>query len=302
MNQKLLDLLSRNSLIFVISLSFALLSMSATQAAESELRISPQALQKQLDQFVILDARPASDYLVSHIPGALNFPVADTYAHKATNGKIIEPQAMQAKLRSLGISVNQPVVVYDQGQLLDAARLFWALEVYGLNQVKLLNQGFAGWQKAQLATDATLPKVTPSDYVTNIQSNRLATRFTTLLASKNPNQIIIDARPEDAYLGKVSSAKRYGHILSAINIPASHNLTQDNDLSNLQSLAELKSLYQAIPHTSKVIIYCAIGRISSTNYLALRELGYDVANYDASWNEWGNDDLLPITSYANLAP
>ena len=302
MNQKLLDLFSRHSLIFFISLGLVLLSISATQAAESELRISPQALQKQLDQFVILDARPASDYQVSHLPGALNFPVADTYAHKEMNGKILEPQAMQAKLRSLGITVSQPVVVYDQGQLIDAARLFWALEVYGLTQVKLLNQGFAGWQKAQLATESAVPKVTPSDYVTNIQSNRLATRFTTLLASKNPNQIIIDARPEEAYLGKVSSAKRYGHIVKAINIPGTHNLVQDDDSANLQSLDKLKTLYQDIPRDSKVIIYCSVGLISATNYLALRELGYDVANYDASWNEWGNDDLLPITSYDKPAP
>jgi thiosulfate/3-mercaptopyruvate sulfurtransferase len=29
-------------------------------------------------------------------------------------------------------------------------------------------------------------------------------------------------------------------------------------------------------------------------YLALRLLGYNVLNYDASWQEWGNDPAVPI--------
>ena len=39
----------------------------------------------------------------------------------------------------------------------------------------------------------------------------------------------------------------------------------------------------------------AIG-FATTNYFALRELGFDVAAYDASWREWGNDYNLPITN------
>ena len=46
----------------------------------------------------------------------------------------------------------------------------------------------------------------------------------------------------------------------------------------------------------KIISYCDIGKISSSNYFALRQLGYEVANYDASWKEWGNDLELPITN------
>ncbi|MBN2864972.1 MAG: sulfurtransferase [Thiotrichales bacterium] len=278
----------------LLILSF--IAVVQTAQADTNLRISADTLQNQLGQWILLDARPAEAYQAGHLPGALNFPVSDTYAHQKHNGKIIEPVQMQQRLRALGVDATSAVVVYDDGQMLDAARLFWTLEVYGLNKVKVLNQGFGGWQKVPRPVSQDLPQVQPSNYVTNINSKRLATRFTTLLATQNPNQVIVDARPLEAYLGKVSSAKRYGHILKAINIPASHNLSQDLDVFSLQSLDTLKDLYKDIPKNNKVILYCAIGRISATNYLALRELGYDVANYDASWKEWGNDFALPITT------
>ena len=68
------------------------------------------------------------------------------------------------------------------------------------------------------------------------------------------------------------------------------------DNAELQNIDRLKELYKEVDKTKKIVIYCAIGRISATNYFALRELDYDVANYDASWKEWGNDTTLPITN------
>lgn len=272
----------------------ALTWFHAASADQEHLRISPDALKGKLSQVTLLDARTPEDYRKSHIAGALNFPVDWTYANKKTNGKIVEPQKIQSILQQLGIRIDTPVVVYDNGQLVDAARLFWTLEVYGLTQVKVLDHGFDYWQHNDLPTNQTIPTPRPSDYIPVLNHHRLATRFSTLLATKNPNQIIIDARSHEAYVGEISSAKRYGHILKAINIPASHNMQIEHEMQSLQPISELQTLYQDIPKDRKVILYCAIGRISATNYLALRELGYDVANYDASWKEWGNDEHLPI--------
>ena len=112
----------------------------------------------------------------------------------------------------------------------------------------------------------------------------------------NPNQIIIDARPEKAYEGKVSAAKRFGHIPEAQNFPASHNINYEDKTQKLQTISKLKEIYKNVDKSKKIVLYCAIGRIAATNYFALRELDYDVSNYDASWKEWGNDSSLPITN------
>lgn len=260
-------------------------------SAES-LRIEASNLSKNLSEHIILDTRKPSEYKSSHIQGALNLPIILTYEHQSKNGKIANPAKIEKLFRKLGLDVDKSIVVYDNGIFFDAARLFWTLEVYGFKNVKILNSGFEDWSKNGYQTSKTIPKPTPSNYITTIDSNRLATKFSTQIASKTPNKIIIDARGQPAYLGEQSTAKRFGHIPSATNIPASHNI----DNAKLQPLNKLEELYKDIDKSKKVILYCAIGRISATNYFAMRELGFDVANYDASWKEWGNDFALPITN------
>ncbi len=262
--------------------------------ADSTLRISLDALKSNLNKYLILDVRSSTAYRQGHIPGAINFPINFTYANKDVNGKIASPVQMQELLRQRGIDKDSPIVIYDNGDLVDAARLFWALEVYGITSVKVLEQGFEAWKKKQFPVSQKIPQPPRSKYIATIDHRRLASKFTTLLATKNPRQIIIDARARPAYEGKVSTAKRFGHIPTAINIPASHNIAHHHPVSALQSMSALKDLYKDIPRDSQVIIYCAIGRVSSSGYFALRELGYNVANYDASWNEWANDFSLPV--------
>jgi len=263
-------------------------------AQPQSLRISPETLKQQLNQFVVLDARSEELFNQGHIEGAINFPINSTYHNNKINGKISQPINIQKNFRLRGLAKDSKVIVYDDGALADAARLFWVLEVYGLTQVKVLDHGYDDWSNKNypISLDKTIPK--PSQYITTINHKRLASKFTTQIASHNSNQIIIDARSISDYIGKTSTAKRFGHIPTAINIPFSLHISKQDGINQLKSTAELRDLYSQIPKDKKVILYCSIGRISSTNYLALRELGHDVANYDASWNEWANDFNLPI--------
>jgi len=278
------------------SVVFFLLVFVVADNCYATLRVSPQQLKEPLSRsnYLILDARSVEAYMAGHIPGAISFPVNLTYHDKQTNGKLVKPKQMQKYLRARGIDINSNVVIYDNGDLVDAARLFWALEVYGLRQPKVLDHGYDYWINNNLLISLDEPSIQVSQYVAQVNNNRLASKFSTQLAMLNSKKIIIDARAEPAYQGETSVAKRFGHIPTAINIPASHNFAMSNGVASLQPLDELKKLYTNIPRDKKVVIYCAIGRISSANYLALRELGYDVANYDASWKEWGNDFKLPI--------
>ena len=259
----------------------------------STLRISAQILHDNLNEYKILDTRDNQTYINGHIPNAINFPISQTYAHMQVDGKLTNPFTMQNIVQNLGLNANDKILVYDDGSFFDAARLFWALEVYGFKNVELLNSGYKQWIEKGYKTSTQTPVITKSDYITIIDSNRLATKFSTQVATRNPNQIIVDARPIQAYEGEVSSAKRYGHIPKALSIPATHNIDSEALLSRLKDIDELKNIYKDIPKDKKVIIYCAIGKISATNYFALRELGYNVSNYDASWKEWGNS-TLPI--------
>lgn len=281
-----------------LNLAFLVITLAVVSlpAAAETLRVTPQWLKDHLGQpdLVILDTRAPADYEISHIAGALNFPDNLTYQHKATSGNIVDPDTMASLLRERGIDNRKQIIVYDAGQLVDAARVFWALEVYGLERVKVLSPGYEAWEKLDFPVSVKVPKVTPSRYLPSVDHRRIATKFITQLATRNPHQLIIDARNPRAYKGETSSARRFGHIPTAINIPVERNLSDSNGETALRNAAELKTVYADIPKDRKLIVYCAKGRVSATDYLALRELGYDVANYDASWLEWGNDDKLPI--------
>ena len=279
----------KSIIYMLLILITSLIPLNATN-----LRIEAKELSATLDKYKILDTRNNRLFLKGHIKSAINFPIKFTYEHQKINGKISQPIKMQKIIREFGLNIDDKIVIYSDGTFFDAARLFWTLEVYGFNDLKLLNAGFDSWKSDGYESSYSSVKVTPSDYIAEIDSKKLATKFTTQIATKNPNQIIIDARSFKSYRGEKSSAKRYGHIPKAINIPAAHNINYGKNSAKLKTIANLQDMYKSIDKGKKVVLYCAIGRISSTNYFALRELGYDVSNYDASWKEWGNDYNLPI--------
>jgi thiosulfate/3-mercaptopyruvate sulfurtransferase len=280
----------------IIQITFLLFVIGTVNLTAKSLRIESKDLANNLNSFKILDTRDRELYKKGHISGSLNFPIGLTYEDLQKNGKLSNPINMQSIIRALGLNINSKIVIYDDGTFFDASRLFWALEVYGFKNVKLLNTGYSNWKSLNYKTSLKDTKVTPSKYIAQINSKRLATKFTTQIATKNPNQIIIDARGKKAYLGQVSSASRFGHIPKAVSFPASHNISYQKDNSKLKNIDALKELYKDVDKNKKIVIYCAVGRIAATNYFALRELDYNVSNYDASWNEWGNDKTLPITN------
>lgn len=259
-------------------------------------RVTPEWLRDNLNNqnLIIIDSRDKNDYDISHIPGAISLPDSLTYQQKSKGGEIVEPDIMQRMLRERGIDHGKSIVVYDGGLIVDASRVFWALEVYGLQDVKILNTGFKHWESKSYPVTAEPTKVKPSQYVASIDHRRIASKFSTQLATANPNHTVLDVRPVDNYNGKKSTAQRFGHIPTAVNIPIHDLFASIAGERTIIDLDELKKLYVGLPKSNKIVTYCEYGRASSTVYLTLRELGYDVSNYDASWREWANDFTLPI--------
>lgn len=282
-------------IIVLLTIGFFLVSPLSVLANEN-LRVEPEWLKSNMNMqnLVVLDVRVPSEYQAGHIPGAINLPTDLTYQQKTASGRVVEPDVIQSLLRERGLNRDDFVVVYDDGKLVDSSRVFWTLEVYGMSRVRLMDKGYAGWVKLGYPTSDKTPEITASDFVPMVDHRRIASKFSTQLATKHPKQIVVDARPLKAYQGETSTAKRFGHIPTAINIPVHEHMDDSGNGKSILSQEELKALYANLPKDGKIILYCEIGKASSINYLALRELGYNVANYDASWREWGNDFNLPI--------
>jgi thiosulfate/3-mercaptopyruvate sulfurtransferase len=89
---------------------------------------------------------------------------------------------------------------------------------------------------------------------------------------------------------------RGGHIPGAINRPSVLNLNPDNEwrYHDAQTLRE-EAETAGIKPNQRVITYCGCGISASLGLFALHLAGYrDLALYDASWEEWGANQALPI--------
>jgi thiosulfate/3-mercaptopyruvate sulfurtransferase len=119
-------------------------------------------------------------------------------------------------------------------------------------------------------------------------------------ALEDPEVLLIDARPAEQYAGAVTAAARSGHIPGARNVPYSRLV--DASTGRFLPASELSRAFaeagvdvQRLPR--EVVVYCNGGVTCTVPLHALRLLGRDdVAVFDGSWNEWGNDPRRPIRS------
>lgn len=254
------------------------------------------------ENVVVVDVRAPLQYEREHIEGAVNIPVARTFSGPPSNGLVAPISTIRALFSNAGIDNNTTVVIYDNGNYFDAARVFWVLEVYGHRYAGLLNGGLAFWKKKGMPVSNKPPEVTVKQFVPTIVPENLSTKFSTRLAINDQSKVIIDARSSEEYRGKRSITRRYGHIPSAINIPSSNNYTKVNGVSKIKSVPQLKTLYSDIDDDKEVIAYCNKGKESALTYFVLRRLGYRVSAYDGSWYEWSNDPALPVVSPESIRP
>jgi thiosulfate/3-mercaptopyruvate sulfurtransferase len=187
-------------------------------------------------------------------------------------------------------------VIYDDASNKDAARVWWILKYWGLNDVKLLHGMWTGWKAAKLPISMEVVKVKPTVFPLAVQSNRLATKKDVMesLAAKSAG--IVDARTEAEYTGKNKLTNKYGGCM-----PGAKNLDWeqliDTKTKRFKSPAELSELFAKarIDLTQPQIAHCQGGGRSSVMDFAMELMGAkNVSNYHASWGEWGNSDDVPI--------
>ncbi|MDO8303411.1 MAG: rhodanese-like domain-containing protein, partial [Sedimentisphaerales bacterium] len=76
--------------------------------------IEPSVLNGELSKYVILDARPKSEWQASHIPGALSFSWENFTRtdEKGVPFRVLPPQEMAAALGGMGLDEKTPIVIY----------------------------------------------------------------------------------------------------------------------------------------------------------------------------------------------
>lgn len=274
-----------------------------TAYANKDALISATDAKGMLDKggkIALLDVRSGADYTLGHAKGAINIWRPDFESKNFPyGGMAIEKEGMEKLLGSLGIDNETKILIIDGAAEMDAARVWWILDMYGYKNVALVDGGFAGWKAAGLETTIAKPeiKATEFKFPGETDKSKFASLEDVKAAKDNKDVVILDTRSIEEATGKdlKKGAFRKGRIPGAVWLEYKKAVGED---STFKTAEELKKLFEekGITPDKTIIPYCQSAvRSAHTTFVLTELLGYkNVKNYDGSWIEWSYSKDLPV--------
>lgn len=244
-------------------------------------------------------------YLEGHLPGAtfldLESVLSDPVSTDGSGGRHPMPslERVQQGLRAAGVRQDRPVVFYDAGTSLGAARAWWLASYYGVADVAVLDGGLAGWRRAELPVHEGVRTVesAPGD-VTLVPGGRDLLDADGVVAHQAAGGQLIDARPAERFRGQNETIDPVaGHIPGAVSLPALSLLAEDGSFVDSEQLVQ--ALTGAGGQTGRsTAVYCGSGVQAAHLALALeaRGVGPRPAVYVGSWSDWITDPRRPVAT------
>lgn len=286
----------------LVQYSRGFIKMTITDYPNAQLLADAQWLNENLndENLFIIDAR-TEGYDKGHISGAISLsPGKLADPNNEIEGFILKEDDFTAVLQSAGLNKNSKVLVYDDGEALKAARIFYALEYYGLkDQIRVLHGGYPAWSHTGYAVTTEVEEITPGNFVAIANENLISTREDIEENFHSDDVVILDVRSEAEYKGiDLRNNKKGGHIPGAVNLEWTEAIIKDeNGLNQFRDYEDLKSKFEQIGvvKNKTIVPYCQTNGRGSNTYFTLRLLGYsDIRSYEGSWAEWGNAEGTEI--------
>ncbi|SHJ88241.1 sulfurtransferase [Paramaledivibacter caminithermalis] len=258
------------------------------------------------EKVVVIDIRKSAEYLLGHIPKAVNIWRPDYSADEGEyefGGMRSKSEKLVKLLGDIGIDNDTMILLYDAKGDYDGARFLWQLEIIGHKKMALIDGGINGWKASGFKTTTEKPEITKTEYKFDGKENlsKLATLEDVKAAINDPNVIILDTRSIKEATGEdlKSGAFRKGRIPSSVFIEYKNaiNVGEGED-TTFKTVEELKEIYESkgVTPDKTIIAYCQSGvRSAHTTFVLSHLLGYkNVKNYDGSWIEWSYNKDLPV--------
>lgn len=269
-------------LLFV---SFVLFVFGKVLVAQDLISVADLAKELKNPAYIIVSGELETEFAKVHIAGAVNISYKAFFKPGNIEGLLISDDQIAKVFGDAGVTEAKKIVVYDEGAMKYASRVYWILKYMGVSDVKVLNGGLEAWKAARKPVTKNPSKVAKATFKGKPNAAMLASIEDVKAASGKATHVVVDVREVKEFKG--ADGKSTGHIPGAINVD--HTTLLDAK-GLMKSKEELQKLFDGhgVTKSKTVYLYCSTGVRTGKAYLALvKILGYpNVKVFDGGFNEW----------------
>ena len=224
---------------------------------------------------VVIDARPAGDYMKTHIDGAISIDATTLSTNNPVEGTLKSTAELASLFGKNGVSNKNKIVVYCKTGI-NAGLVYWVLDYLGAKDVSMLDGQMDAWFAARKPITKNAKKLAATTFTASVNPAVIVDK--NQVKAKMNSAVLIDTRKKEDYAA--------GKIGSAINIPSDDLLVK----SKLKPTAALQQLFSSVPKNKEVIVYCKTGTTATLTYFVLTSLlKYpNVKVYEGAYLDWAS--------------
>lgn len=246
------------------------------------------------------DIRGEAAFLEGHWPGAYSLDVKhwESLARSPSHA-LDQREPWVREFGRVGIDGTVPVLVYDDGRMTEAARVWFILQLHGVD-ARVIDGGWNALVRELPASGPNMKVQTPVPTSYDCPAGhepivKLVTRHA--LRDKLLGQVqVLDARTAAEFSGQdLRANSRGGHLPGAKSLPHAGLLGSAGTLKSPDHLR--MRLQEADVHLEKpVVTHCDAGGRGALAALAAVEAGHrDVSAYYLSFSDWAADGKCDVS-------
>ena len=259
---------------------------------------SKDALEQMKNGAILVDVQAVEDYQKSHIEGAINIPMSSLVVNEPYANMLPDKDIIEAVMSKAGIKETDLLLIYDNNDNMQAARVQWTLEMYGNKNTRVVSGGIKSLLDNGAKASTEITSLKESTYKALEKDNTLIVNLdyiNALMNTPNENVIFIDTRSAEEYSqGTIPTSKFMEY---KINNYANGEYKSARDI-------KLTYLDEGIKPENRIILFCKTSVRAAQTYSALKNAGFmDVRIYDGAWLEYSANNTPTVQpSDTNVVP